>query len=456
MLKAAFTIAAWYEVSAECLTPVRTGGAGNDPEMILTTKRLRPARTDGKASGAGTPFMSAQPVLLLQGSSLAGALRGWLEENGGNAEGLFGASAVQGQICPGRLYVSDGVFLPETETALRPRLKLNPKTRAAENNKKFDMAHIQTGARFDFRLIWLGGDAQKDEMETVERMLSALHNGQIRLGAQKSAGFGRVSLRYRKRVYILSREKDRRDWLDKTPPGGTYITPSALKDFHRVQFILRFRAESLLVKSGAEAFTEEGGNLSMATAPMTEAGRAVIPGSSVKGAVRARVERIAALKGLSGAETESIFGREARGVHDVGRAGVARFEDIALSGEKRVRVKRIRINRFTGGVVTSGLFTEEAVSTGIPAELRVSLPADCERGCALLLYALRDLAWNLYGLGSGRSIGRGNLDVSELEILLPGGKTAAFRFRDGFRCEEKGDTATVKGWLAKLEEAIAE
>ena len=452
MLKASFTVAAWYEVSAECLTPIRTGGADNDPETLLMTKRLTPVRTDGNAADAETVFMNAQPVLLLQGSSLAGALRGWLEENGGNADALFGGFAVGGQIRPGRLRVSDGVFLPETETTLRPRLKLNPQTHAAESDKKFDMAHIQTGARFHFRLIWLGTEeTQKGELATVERMLSALHNGEIRLGAQKSNGFGRVSLRNRKRVYVLSDEADRRDWLDKSPPDGAPITPEALTDSRRVQFILRFRADSLLVKAGAEAFAEEDGKLSMVTVPIEEAGYAVIPGSSVKGAVRARAEQIAALKGLPVEETESLFGRMARGGNDNGLAGVARFEDIRLSNEKRVRVKRIRINRFTGGVVTSGLFTEEPVSTNVPAELRVSLPANRERGCALLLYALRDLAWNLYGLGSGRSIGRGTLDASELEIRLPGGGTALFRFRDGFRCEASGEVETVQGWLTGLE-----
>ena len=446
MLKAAFTIAAWYEVSAECLTPIRTGGNDNDPETILMTKCLSPVGTGGA--------VRVQPVLLLQGNSLAGALRGWLEDNGENADGLFGSSAVKGQIRPGRLRVSDGVFLPETETALRPRLKINSKTRAAEDGKKFDMAHIQTGARFNFRLIWLGTEAQKGELETVERALSALHNGEIRLGAQKANGFGRVSLRYRSRVYVLSDEKDRRDWLDKIPPDGVPIAPEAPAYSRRVQFTLRFRADSLLVKAGAEAFAENDDTPSMATIALTEAGHAVIPGSSVKGAVRARVAQIAALKGLPDAETDFLFGRGAsRGdeTKDNGIAGVARFKDIRLSGEKRVRVKRIRINRFTGGVVTSGLFTEEPVSTGVPAELRVSVPAECQWGCALLLYALRDLAWNLYGLGSGRAIGRGNLDAAELEIRLPDGKTAAFRFLDGFRCKESGDVETVKGWLAGLE-----
>lgn len=190
----------------------------------------------------------------------------------------------------------------------------------------------------------------------------------------------------------------------------------------------------------------------MVTAHMKEAGYPVIPGSSIKGAVRARVEQISALLGLPAGETEALFGRMGKGGDDTGTAGKVRFDDIRLPAANRPPIRRIRINRFTGGVIRSGLFSEEPASTGAEAaELRVSVPAELETGCALLMYALRDLAWNLYGLGSGRSIGRGNLRAEELEIRLPDGETALYRFRDGFRCEAEGALDTVSHWLAALE-----
>ena len=66
-----YTYAVRYEVEAICRTPLRTGGTDGDPETILES-------WDGTA--------------LLQGSSLAGALRGWLAAaDVGMAETLLGS-----------------------------------------------------------------------------------------------------------------------------------------------------------------------------------------------------------------------------------------------------------------------------------------------------------------------------------------------------------------------------
>lgn len=56
-MPASFTYAAVYLAEAVCQTPLRTGGTDGNPEQILRDRD-------------GTAF--------LQGTSLAGALRGWL------------------------------------------------------------------------------------------------------------------------------------------------------------------------------------------------------------------------------------------------------------------------------------------------------------------------------------------------------------------------------------------
>lgn len=68
---ATFTYAAVYRVEAECRTPLRTGSTDGDPEQVLRDR-------DGNA--------------FIQGSSLSGALRGWLtsELSQALAGALFG------------------------------------------------------------------------------------------------------------------------------------------------------------------------------------------------------------------------------------------------------------------------------------------------------------------------------------------------------------------------------
>ena len=127
-----------------------------------------------------------------------------------------------------------------------------------------------------------------------------------------------------------------------------------------------------------------------------------------------------------------MFGREARG-NDQGKPGQVRFEDVYLDSAKSQRISRIRINRFTGGVMRGGLFQEEPLCSEI--KLEISAPADQPIGCALLLYTLRDLALGLYNLGSGSSVGRGYLRVNQIAVKMPSGVTASLNFE-----EQRGGT----------------
>ena len=146
--------------------------------------------------------------------------------------------------------------------------------------------------------------------------------------------------------------------------------------------------------------------------------------------------------------TETLFGREAR-AGDNGKAGILRFEDVMLTKSVSQKITRIRINRFTGGVIRGGLFVEEPVSGTLT--LQVAVPADEEAGCMLLLYALRDLAIGLYNLGSGGSIGRGFLRVEELTALTPDGRQLALHFDQEKSCSVSDPAELIPKWRKALE-----
>lgn len=411
-----YTYAVRYEVEAICRTPLRTGGTDGDPETILES-------WDGTA--------------LLQGSSLAGALRGWLAAaDVGMAETLLGSPKQAGH-----LLVSDGVFDRTAERYTRPRLRINGATGAADDGGKFDVAHIGTGSRFRFSLTWLGLKVCDEELAAVEQMLAALNSGEIRLGAQKSNGFGRVELKVCKRTFDLTDPSDRTAWLGDTCQGTPLTLPEVV-NARRVTFLVSGQADSLLVKAGA-ALQKEG---CAYTPNLTEGGRPILPGSSIKGAVRARAEMIAGFLGLPLEVTENLFGRmSSKG--DNGKPGCVFFEDGRLSGEKRLQISRIRINRFTGGIIRGGLFTEEPLSCGV--EMHISAPDD-PAACGLLLYALRDLGLGLYNLGSGGAIGRGYLSVREIKAVTPDGTEARLIFDKQHRCTVEDPAGIFQTWLNDL------
>lgn len=90
---------------------------------------------------------------------------------------------------------------------------------------KFDVAHIVSGSQLDFELTWLGNGRDDEEIMTVERMLGAVNSGEIRLGAQKSNGFGRLTLCVRKRSYDLMNKADRAAWIEDRDDGDEIKLP---------------------------------------------------------------------------------------------------------------------------------------------------------------------------------------------------------------------------------------
>lgn len=404
---ATFTYAVRYWVTAKCVTPLRTAGADGDTETVLTTVD-------------GIPF--------LQGSSIAGALKHWLKstEEANMADALLGSPKQTGS-----LIVSDGRFASETRS-IRPRLRINPKTGSAASGGKFDLAQVNAGSAFSFTLTWLGHcekaykktDKENSELACIESMLSALDTGAVCLGGQKSNGFGRVTLTVKKQTYDMRQEQDRQAWLEDRD-GGDEISLPRKKTPGTVTFTISGQADSILVKSSYTRQIKDGSY----TMNLTEDEIPILPGSSVKGAVRARAALIAAAAGHSPELVTFLFGREAIQGEDNGQAGQVRFEDVRLDTNNMRKISRIRINRFTGGVMRGGLFTEEPLCSKI--NMTITAPDSCPEACALLLYALRDLGLGLYNLGSGGAIGRGYLHVEKISIEA-GGQTAELTFSDGF------------------------
>lgn len=421
----AFDKAVIYKVTATTETPLRTGSSDGSIDRVLRHR-------DGQA--------------FLQAASLAGALRGWLEKQDKNAANtLFGSQEKSGQ-----LIVSDMEITKAAQSLtiqIRPRLRINGKMGSAADGGKFDVAHMARGTVMQFTLTWLGAESDTDGPVQIEQMLGALHTGEIRLGAQKSNGFGRVSLTVRSQTYHMTDKADRDAWLQDEFHGQTLELPKN-SAASVCTFTVHGVADSILIKGSVPRVEYDEATRTWKTIiqNIKENDTAILPGSSVKGAVRARVKAIADLLDCSEAVDE-LFGRGAA-QGDNGIAGRVRFTDVVLDKAKKQTVSRIRINKFTGGVIHRGLFTEEPLKSGVTLSITASQDDIC--GCALLVYALRDLGLGLYNLGSGGAVGRGYIKVSRIAIAC-GDKTADMTFgADG--CKLNDTDNMVTSWLHTLEE----
>lgn len=421
-MKASYDYIVRYDAEATCVTPLRTADASGDVECVLRY-------------ADGTP--------IVQGSSLAGAMRGWLAASSETeAASLFGNRQTEG-----RLSVSDGRFTPESVQLMRPHLRIDRVSGSVDGDQKFDTAHIAAGSKFSFTLIWRGMAAGKGEAKTVERILIAMNAGEIRLGAQKTNGFGHVELSVKKLELSMYDAAQRKKWLDQEQAVEELVL-SGETCSSGVQFRVFGETDSILVKASSPETWESDGKKSYYTPNLTESGTAILPGSSVKGAIRSRCEMIAKYAKLNKVFTDALFGREAE-ENDNGLAGHVVFEDVRLSNIKR-QLTRIHVNRFTGGVMRSGPFTEEPICSDL--EIPITAPDDAA-GCALLLFALRDLGLGLYTLGSGSAIGRGRIQIERIEIQKPGKKTAEMTF-GGDGPELTDADGVCAEWLRAWEERI--
>ena len=416
-----FWYAVRYQVEAQCLSPLRTGGTDGDTETVLTGP-------DG--------------VHFLQGSSLAGGFRDWVTGCWGPemAGTLFGSNQAEGS-----LVISDGRFDSRTAVQQRPRLRIDRVRGTADKGGKFDLAQVAAGSRFCFEMVWRGTELCPEQQQAVKAMLEAMNSGEIRLGAQKNNGLGRVQLTVHQKSFDMHQEADRTAWLEET--GAGTLLPLEAAAPMRTVFVLEGKVDGLLVKAAAaQAKAEEKGSY---TPNLEENGMPVLPGSAIKGVVRSWAERIVKSSSLPESVTDKLFGCSA-GARQEGLAGRVRVEDLQLNQAQKCQISRIRINRFTGGVIRQGLMTEEPLSTPVRLELSVTQPTGLER--ALLVYALRDLGLGLYSLGSGWAIGRGVMQADRLTVCQPDGTKAVLFFQEGRANRLEDPNGLMAGWMKAWKE----
>lgn len=288
----------------------------------------------------------------------------------------------------------------------------------SEKDAKFDMAALPAGACSSFELVWCGEmSAAAEAAEALERCLGAMDQGEITLGAQHSNGFGRVKLSVRKRCYDMMNKVDRDAWLDDRMEPAKELK---LGWARYTVFSVTAEIPSVLIKGSAPARKEEK-NIQV---HMIENGRPILPGSSLKGAMRAQMERIADFLSFPAQELDDLLGRRAE-ANDNGLSGKLVWTDATADEATQIAlaVTRIRLNRVTAGVIRGSLFTEGPVSGSWSWQILV--PKELERGSLLVLYALRDLGLGLYQLGGTQAVGRGMVRKLSARIQC-GARTAEF------------------------------
>lgn len=408
---------------------------------------------------------------LLTGASIAGALRSYLRAvSPEQANQLFGEiKTVQEPDGETRtiavesvLIVNDALAANADDVELRDGVAISPKTRTAEEKKKFDIELLPAGAQFDLCFELNVAQGESDLVRALAIALRGLEQGEIGLGKRKTRGLGACKVKgWHVRRHIVTQPQDLVAWLndDRTrEQNGTSIATllgfadAELERAARPGFSLsaEFRLDgSLLIR--ADGATSNSPDMAHLHSNRNGKLEPILSGTSLAGALRARALRIAKTLAVNPDHANKIvdamFGP--LGGKELWASRVRVRESVIQDGLGDRVQNRVVLDRFTGGASPSLLFSEQPVfglpETRVQVKLELVNPKQEEVGLLLLL--LKDLWTGDLPLGGESSVGRGRLRGLSTQLQFDANEYAL---------EDQDGKLSIKGNPELLEQCVQE
>jgi CRISPR/Cas system CSM-associated protein Csm3 (group 7 of RAMP superfamily) len=445
------------------LGPVHVGGAdsGHESDMALAV------------DGLGRPY--------LPGTSLAGAIRAWERIDMDAEDVRWGFVKAGDRGSASRVIIDDAPLLNHAATELWHGVGIDRVSGTAADGIKFDRQVLPAGARFRFRLQLdvASGDELAAQRAWIARLRDALAAGEIAFGAGRTRGLGRFG-------FVVDAQREQ-DWtciegliatLERGghDAGGHWKTakdPAIPSSSIAIRVHWR-PAGPVMSKAALDGSAVDGLPLTSARSGKPEDPDRVLllPGSSIKGALRGHAERIVrSVLGLAPVRLDDGRSRHLDQVHVplvdrlFGAARPPRRSDgkTPIEGGARgwlrvgscysklvmtasawealadrpaawaatgwnakgpaqlYRADHVAVDRWTGGAADGLLYSAVEPAASIewePFELRLDPPssADPRAALALLWLVLRDLAAGRITLGFGANRGYGAVAVERIAI----------------------------------------
>lgn len=313
---------------------------------------------------------------------------------------------------------------------IRDGIRIDNKTGMVEDQKKYDYEILERGTRFDLSMEF-SYDKVADE-QFVKKMVSTIYVllGQgIQIGAKTNSGLGQIELiESDTRVYHFdfSEKKDVLHWLTQATQNFSQKNVIPINELAQafeitsnefsITAILQLK-NSLIIRSYSEEpyMPETSDDESEQPGPpdavhMKSLNDWVLTGTSLKGAIRTRAQRIVNTLGKESEIIDELFGKvDDENRSDDARKGKIRVKESILPGFVAELQTRIKTDRFTGGTIETALFDTMPLWSGLDEVVSMEI---CVRQCkdheaGLLLLVLKDLWTGDLAVGGEKNIGRG-------------------------------------------------
>lgn len=364
----------------------------------------------------------------IPGTSFAGAFREFLEETGQNTDVLFGSSDDKsGKMS--HIWISDFYFNSEVPTAIRDGVLLENRVAVAKKKYDYEVIEYGSGTLFLQLCIWEESSEKKENdvedltedmgKEMVEKLISGIRLGDIRLGAQKNRGLGKLNV---EDVYCREFSKnnvdewiefDRKDLLTNQYKKSldAYCSESEHYVTLRVPLVL---TGGLSIRRYSTRKNEPD-FVSLMRKVEKNKERTTIPGSSWKGAIRNRIKEIVQeldKKDQLGKSCKQILGfvvENKNGKKSEAKASEWIVSESELDTETFVQSVRNAVSRFENATVKGALYGERfAVGGSTELEIKVKkIGTKNEWFIGLLILVIKDIQKGYLSIGGGAAIGRG-------------------------------------------------
>ena len=366
-----------------------------------------------------------QPVI--PATSLAGVICHFLKDTGKYSDEFWGTSE-GGKSIESKLKFYDAVAVTDSFITVRDSVALENKI--ADEVKDDELSHNKVGAKgakFDKEAVEAGAsfvtlieldDVTEDQKESILSALSAIDAGYLRLGSKSTRGYGKLRITGLQEANF-SLPDDREKWLDfdqydyDADDCYTDITAvlseySAEEYYDKITLTLKQKG-ALSIRS----YTVKDISYADFTQLSDKDGTPVIPGTSWAGAFRSRFKQLSGSKKL----TDELFGFVDIEKNEQKRSKIL-FSESRIKDHTSKLITRTSIDRFSGGVKDSALYSEVTCYNGnCKLEIIISRNIDEEEKCRAVLYAvICDLHKGYLSVGGLTSVGRGIFEVEKMEV----------------------------------------
>lgn len=387
-------------------------------------------------------------IPFIPGTSLTGVLRHYFENNFQNqicedSECFWGihrqktGSGKQEESYQSAFICHD-LFTKKASVRVRDGVKIDPRTQTAEKSGKYDFELIEEGAEFD--LFWeltLRGSNSKEKQQKVKEkyqrilatLIDALKNGELSVGAKTNSGFGKCRLEDIRVIHFdFKNRNDVLEWLRQEWQKPDYKENRS--EWKLEPYLIENRNFSIDAKFAVKnsmiirAYSEKA-NMPDSTS-LTSAGKYILPGTSLKGAIRHRALKILKTLNPKGntaeAKIDCLFGiagkeaeyEEKRNDEESVREIKSRVqvEETKITNVEPELQTRIKIDRFTGGTVKSALFESMPLwSKGNDEALNIKIKIEKYKPweAGLMMQVLKDMWCGDLAIGGEKNVGRGVL-----------------------------------------------